>query len=123
MSIEEDASELKRDMTNNKKKKKVVRAKDFMMFPATNFGVRLNDNLCELHFAYETAEDGENIILEQARVIMTPRSLKTLWQFLSELLPPFEAKSGEIVLTQKKIEQLKKAVADAGLVKMKESTN
>jgi hypothetical protein len=86
----------------------IVRSNEYREFVATNFGLRTNDNLCELIFAFQTARDDQDVVQEQAKAILTPRSLKTVWVLLSEAIRQFEAKHGEIELKGTKIKELAK---------------
>ncbi|MEA2907207.1 MAG: hypothetical protein QOI12_4594 [Alphaproteobacteria bacterium] len=93
--------------------KRIVRSKYYGQFIATNFGLRINDNLCELGFAYETSEAEQEILLEQGAAVLTPRSLKTLSLLLASAISAFEEANGEIKVAPGKLAQLQKVVDDS----------
>lgn len=109
------------DDHNQKKKKRVIRSESYSECVGTNFRLRLNDNLCELGIAYETTVGEEEVLREEGKVILTPRSLKSLSLLLTQAVASFEAKLGEIKMGPKQSEAIAKSVDDA--FKKKEAAN
>lgn len=110
----------------SKATKRTVRGKDFKTAVATTFSLRLNDNLCEITFGYETAEGGEEVIVEETRVLLTPRSLKVLSILLGSAIPRFEQLLGGIALPAGKEDELERMLDSSGLTavsKKKEAAN
>jgi len=106
---------------NNESAKKVVRSDKFAECVATNFGLRVNSNLCEIGFAYETALAEEEVLMEVGKVILTPLSLKILSFLLVQGLAAFESEQGEIPLDAKRLEKITNAVKRS--IKKKEAAN
>jgi len=97
-------------MANEIPGKKLIRSKDFKSAVVSNFGMRLNDNLCEITFGYETAIGGEEVVIEELKAVMTPRSLKILLFILQQSLPAFEAAIGGIKMPTGKEEEIQKTI-------------
>jgi hypothetical protein len=88
-----------------------IKAPAFRAFAADVFGARLNDNICQVSFGLECGSSPENeYVLEEAIVVLTPRSLKVLALALMNGVTQFEAALGqEIQLPPGKMEELEKS--------------
>lgn len=80
--------------------KKRVQSKDFRTVVVSSIGAAANDNLAQITFGLEIIDQDsdEEIILEEIRLVMTPRTLKVVQQTLRNLLDGMELAMGEIPL-------------------------
>lgn len=78
--------------------KRKVTSKDFRTIAVSAFGVNANDNLIQLVFGLEVTDNTtmEEIIVEEVRLVMTPRTLKTVQLTLTNLVQGLEEIIGEI---------------------------
>lgn len=80
-------------------KKKII-SKDFRTIAVSAIGAATNDNLTQITFGLEVLDSDtmEDIILEEVRLVMTPRTLKVVQQTLRNLVDGLESAMGEIPL-------------------------
>jgi hypothetical protein len=78
--------------------KKKITSKDFRTVVVSTLGGGTNDNLAQLTFGLEVLDHNtqEEIIMEEVRLVMTPRTLKLVQRTLTSLLETLEAAIGEI---------------------------
>lgn len=82
--------------------KKKVASKDFRTIAVSSIGANANENLIQLTFGLEIADpenDQENIILEEVRLVMTPRTLKLVQMVCTSIVGGLESALGEIMVT------------------------
>ena len=78
--------------------KKKITSKDFRTIAVSAIGANANDNLIQLIFGLEIIDNDtrEEIIMEEVRLVMTPRTLKTVQMTLTNLVQGLESVLGEI---------------------------
>ena len=78
-------------------KKKLV-SKDFRTVVVSTIGGGANENLVHLVFGLEVPDPdtAEDAIMEEVRLVMTPRTLKLTQRILTNLLEGLEGAMGEI---------------------------
>jgi len=87
-------------------KKRAVASKEFRTVFVSAFGIRARENDFTLTLGAEVEENGEEIIQNELRAMMTPRSAKVLFLSLKGILDKFEAAVGPIQLAPGKEEEL-----------------
>jgi len=100
--------------------RRVIRSKEFRAITADAFAVRGSDHLIQLMLSLETVDFQSNEVayLEEALLLLTPKSLKVLSIVLTNTLSILEAATGPVSLPAEKEEELYK---NAGLALPKKS--
>jgi hypothetical protein len=90
-------------------KKKIVESKDYRTFFVNSFGIRFSDNDVALLLSTDTSDSlGDEVLLNEARVIMTPRTAKLLTVLLTSAITQYEKAEGTIHLGKEKEEEIAK---------------
>ena len=78
--------------------KKKITSKDFRTIAVSAIGASANDNLVQIVFGLEVPDSvtREEVIMEEVRLVMTPRTLKTVQVTLTNLVNGLESALGEI---------------------------
>jgi hypothetical protein len=82
--------------------KKKILSKDFRTIAVSAIGANANDNLIQLMFGLEIFDSDtmQETIMEEVRLVMTPRTLKTVQMTLTNLVQGLETVLGEIPVGQ-----------------------
>ena len=80
--------------------KRKIRSDHFRTIVVSALGANANDNLIQLVFGLEIvdSESMQEVIMEEVRLVMTPRTLKTVQVTLTNLVQGMESSLGEIVI-------------------------
>ena len=78
--------------------RKRVTSKEFRTIVVSAIGANANDNLIQVTFGLEIFDPDlmEEIIMDEVRLVMTPRTLKTVQTTLANLVSGLESVLGEI---------------------------
>jgi hypothetical protein len=79
--------------------KKKVPSKDFKTIAVSSIGAHATDNLIQLTFGLEIPDpdnEQETVIMEEIRVVVTPRTLKLIQVVCAGLIEGLEGVIGEI---------------------------
>jgi hypothetical protein len=78
--------------------KKKITSKDFRTIAVSAIGANANDNLVHLTFGLEVTDNTtmEEVIVEEVRLVMTPRTLKAVQMTLTQLVQGLETVMGEL---------------------------
>src|SRR4051812_9713095 len=89
---------------------RVSRSPEYRTLFTNIFGMVFGDNDVQIVFGLNPDPGRPQIVEEQSRIIMTPRSAKLLAHTLSETIKKFEKENGEIVVPGDKLEALTDAI-------------
>jgi hypothetical protein len=77
------------------------------------FRVRVGDNDVGLTFSLETDDiGGEIVVVDQAQMIMTPKTLKVLSKTLSVVIGRLEKEIGEIEIPQQNLKEIETILSE-----------
>lgn len=78
--------------------KKKITSKDFRTIVVSAIGAGANDNLVQLTFGLEVMDSDtmQEVLMEEVRLVMTPRTLKVVQQTLTNLVDGLQSALGEI---------------------------
>jgi hypothetical protein len=87
--------------------KKFLHSDKFIHIFANSFRIRVGDNDVGLTFSLETDSiGGEIVVVDQAQIIMTPKTLKILSEALSVIIEKLEKEIGEIAIPQQNLKEI-----------------
>lgn len=101
--------------------KPILQSKEYRTVYVNAFRMRFKDNDVTLSLAAEVDDpEGNEIIQDEVRVIMTPRTAKVLLLSLSNIIAKFEETLGPIQLPAGKEEEIAKSAVKVPITKIVE---